>query len=458
MKLTVLGAAGSVTGSCYLIESGDRRLLLECGQIQGTAAEEERNRERLPIAADRIDAVVLSHAHIDHSGRLPALRKQGFRGPIYTHDASLELCEIMLHDSAYLHERDAEIENKKRGKRNTAAVQPLYTRADARAVMDQFRGLDYGKEHTVLPGITVRLSDAGHILGAAIVELWCEEGERRPKLAFSGDLGFGDAPVMHVPARIERADLLLMESTYGDRNHRPMAATLAELESIFSRAAADGGNVLIPAFAVGRTQDLLYLLAEHYEDWGIDRWRVYLDSPMAIETTAVYRRYPRLYKTSVFQNLSSALPNFIASRTLEESMEINAVKSGAIIIAGSGMCSGGRIRHHLKHNLSRPECHVVIIGFQAIGTLGRRLVEGAKEVRLWQQPVEVNARIHTVGGLSAHADQASLLDWYGGFVERPPVCLIHGEPQAREALAAAMRQRYGVTAMLPAYGQELPLD
>jgi metallo-beta-lactamase family protein len=458
MKLTVLGAAGSVTGSCYLIESGNRRLLLECGQFQGTAEEEARNREPLPIAAESLDAVVLSHAHIDHSGRLPVLHKQGFRGPIYTHDASLELCEIMLQDSAYLHERDAEIENKKRGRKNGPAVQPLYTRADAEAVLAQFRGLGYGKERTLLPGITVRLSDAGHILGAAIVELWCEEGGRRRKLVFSGDLGFRDAPVMHVPTRIEHADLLLMESTYGDRNHRPLAATLAELESIFSSAAADGGNVLIPAFAVGRTQDILYLLAEHYDDWGINRWRVYLDSPMAIETTAVYQRFPGLYKTSVFQNLHSALPNFVASRTLEDSMQINAIKSGAIIIAGSGMCSGGRIRHHLKYNLWRPQCHVVIVGFQARGTLGRRLVEGAKEVRLWQQPVEVNARIHTVGGLSAHADQASLLDWYGGFTERPPVALIHGEQEAREALAVAMRDRYGVTAMLPAYGQELPLD
>ena len=458
MKVTFLGGAGTVTGSCYLVEVGDRKILLDCGQFQGTRADEARNHDRLPVAIDRLDAVVLSHAHIDHSGRLPLLRKQKFRGPIYTHHASRALCEIMLADSAYLQEKDAEWENKRRRRKGLRTIEPLYTRADAQAVIGQFHGLEYGEEQRVAPGITVRLSDAGHILGAAIVELWLEESGQRRKLVFSGDLGFLHAPVMQDPARIAEADWVLMESTYGDRNHRSFDDTLAELKSIFLSAAAGRGNILIPAFAVGRTQDLLSLLAEHYEDWGIGRWRVYLDSPMAIETTEVYWRYRHLYRSSLFgDDQRIALPNLIAARSSQESMRINAVESGAIIIAGSGMCSGGRILHHLKHNLWRPQCHVIIIGFQANGTLGRRLVDGADQVRLWQETIRVNARIHTVGGLSAHADQSGLLDWYGGFANRPPVSLVHGESRAQEALASALRSRYAARVQIPSFGDELSL-
>jgi metallo-beta-lactamase family protein len=458
MKVTFLGGAGTVTGSCYLVEAGDRKILLDCGQFQGTRADEARNHDRLPVAIDRLDAVVLSHAHIDHSGRLPLLRKQKFHGPIYTHHASRALCEIMLADSAYLQEKDAEWENKRRRRKGLRTIEPLYTRADAQAVIGQFHGLEYGEEQRVAPGITVRLSDAGHILGAAIVELWLEESGQRRKVVFSGDLGFLHAPVMQDPARIAEADWVLMESTYGDRNHRSFDDTLAELKSIFLSAAAGRGNILIPAFAVGRTQDLLSLLAEHYEDWGIGRWRVYLDSPMAIETTEVYWRYRHLYRSSLFgDDQRIALPNLIAARSSQESMRINAVESGAIIIAGSGMCSGGRILHHLKHNLWRPQCHVIIIGFQANGTLGRKLVDGADRVRLWQETIRVNARVHTVGGLSAHADQSGLLDWYGGFANRPPVSLVHGESRAREALASALRSRFAARVQIPSFGDELSL-
>jgi metallo-beta-lactamase family protein len=458
MKVTFLGGAGTVTGSCYLVEVGDRKILLDCGQFQGTRADEARNHDRLPVAIDRLDAVVLSHAHIDHSGRLPLLRKQKFHGPIYTHHASRALCEIMLADSAYLQEKDAEWENKRRRRKGLRTIEPLYTRADAQAVIGQFHGLEYGEEQRVAPGITVRLSDAGHILGAAIVELWLEESGQRRKVVFSGDLGFLHAPVMQDPARIAEADWVLMESTYGDRNHRSFDDTVAELKSIFLSAAAGRGNILIPAFAVGRTQDLLSLLAEHYEDWGIGRWRVYLDSPMAIETTEVYWRYRHLYRSSLFgDDQRIALPNLIAARSSQESMRINSVESGAIIIAGSGMCSGGRILHHLKHNLWRPQCHVIIIGFQANGTLGRRLVDGADQVRLWQETIRVNARIHTVGGLSAHADQSGLLDWYGGFANRPPVSLVHGESRAQEALASALRSRYAARVQIPSFGDELSL-
>ncbi|MBN1237120.1 MAG: MBL fold metallo-hydrolase [Gammaproteobacteria bacterium] len=450
MELKFLGAAGTVTGSCYLLTTSRHTLLLDCGQIQGNRAEEEGNRAPLPVPLERIDAVVLSHAHIDHSGRLPLLHSQGYDGPIYTHDATRALCEIMLYDSAYLHEKDAEWENRKRRRKGLATIEPLYTRGDAERVMGQFRSLAYDERREILPGIEVRLRDAGHILGAAIVELWIEDGGERRKLVFSGDLGFRESPVMEDPAYVEDADVVLLESTYGDRNHRSLESTLEELRTIFEAADDTGGNVLIPAFAVGRTQDLLYLMTQHFDEWQLGRWRIFLDSPMAIEATSIYAAYRHLYRADLFRDGRwPRLPNFTATRTSEESMALNEIESGAIIIAGSGMCTGGRILHHLKHNVWRPECHVVIVGFQAHGTLGRKLVDKAPHIRLWQEAIKVNATVHTVGGLSAHADQSGLLEWYGRFNARPPVWLVHGEDKARAALADKLREEYGVTARRP---------
>jgi metallo-beta-lactamase family protein len=448
MELKFLGGAQTVTGSCHLLRVNGRALLLDCGQIQGSHLDEELNRVPLPVG--HVDAVVLSHAHIDHSGRLPLLSKQGFRGPIHTHRATTDLCAIMLRDAAYLHEKDAEWQNKKRRRKGLKEVEPLYTRDDARAVLAQFVGFDYDVPHRILPGVEVTLRNAGHILGAAIVELELRENGRAVRLVFSGDLGYAAAPLMRPPTPITNADLVLMESTYGNRNHRPFAATLDELRAIFRDAADGRGNILIPAFAVGRTQDLLFLLSKHHGDLGLDRWQIYLDSPMAIAATELYWRHADLQKERWFAaERESWLPNVIAAETSEDSRRINAIDSGAIVIAGSGMCSGGRILHHLKHNLWRPECHVIMIGFQADGTLGRRLVDGAERVRLWQETIKVEAKIHTVGGLSAHADQAGLLAWYGAFEDRPPVYLVHGEPGAQHSLAAALRANFGTAARMP---------
>jgi metallo-beta-lactamase family protein len=458
VKIRFLGAAGTVTGSCYAIEAGGRTVLLDCGQFQGTREEEALNRAPLPIDVKAVDAVVLSHAHIDHSGRLPLLCKQGFEGPVYTHHASVALSQIMLRDAAYLHEKDAGWENRRRQRRGWPLVEPLYTREDAEAALAQFRGVEYGEAVQAAPGVTVRLHDAGHILGAAIVEVELVENGRRRRIVFSGDLGVPDAPLMNAPARLEQADHVLLESTYGNRNHRSREATLAELESILRNAHRDGGNVVIPAFAVGRTQDLLRLLAEHYDEWDVGRWRVYVDSPMAIDANEIYMRFGRLFAGRSASGAPLALPNLVVSRTTEESMRINAMDRGAIIIAGSGMCAGGRIRHHLKHNLWREQCHVVIVGFQARGTLGRRLVDGAEQLRMFQETIKVAARIHTVGGLSAHADQSDLLNWYGAFRSKPPVSLVHGEPPVQLTLAAALRARYGVQARIPRPGSELSLD
>lgn len=455
MEIQFLGGARTVTGSCHLLRVGGRIVLLDCGQIQGSRLEEESNRVPLPVGD--VDAVVLSHAHIDHSGRLPLLRKQGFKGPIFTHRATAELCGIMLRDAASLHERDAEWETKKRRRKGLAAVEPLYTREDVEAVLGQFVGLDYGEPQQIVPGIEATLRNAGHILGAAIVELTLRENQREFHLVFSGDLGYDAAPLMQPPTQIERADLVLMESTYGNRNHRPFGATLDELRAIFDRAAEGAGNILIPAFAVGRTQDLLYLLSKHYRDFGLERWKVYLDSPMAIETTELYWRHGKLQKAQIFGENGQPTLGVTAAESTEDSRRINAIESGAIVIAGSGMCSGGRIRHHLKHNLWRPECHVVMIGFQAYGTLGRRLVDGAAHVRLWGETIKVAAKIHTVGGLSAHADQAGLLAWYGAFANRPPVCLVHGEPGAQQSLAARLRATHRADVRVPARGEIIEL-
>lgn len=459
MDIRFLGAAGEVTGSCYLLTTATAQVLLECGQIQGSRASEQRNRADLPFDIHSLDAVVLSHAHIDHSGRLPLLSRQGYTGPVYTHSATRALCEIMLRDSAYLHEKDAEWENRKRQRRGESLVKPLFTRGDAETALTQFVALEYGTAEEIAPGVRICLRDAGHILGAAVVEIWLSENGMTRKLVFSGDLGYHGAPVITGPDLVADADLVLMESTYGDRLHRSVAETERELAEVFAEAERNKGNIIIPAFAVGRTQDVLYLLARHFDDWGIGAWRVYLDSPMAIHATEIYSRFRHLLDAELFRHEADrpALANVTATRTSQESMAINQIESGAIIIAGSGMCTGGRVVHHLKHNLWKSRCHIVIVGFQAGGTLGRQLVDGAEYVRILGEEVRVNARIHTIGGLSAHADQAGLIDWYRGFSDRPPVCLVHGEPAAQAALAGALREHQAAWVRIPGYGETLDL-
>ena len=440
INIQFFGAAGEVTGSCHLVTVGKQRLLLDCGLIQGGRTDEARNQEPFPFEPSSIDAVVLSHAHIDHSGRLPLLVKRGFRGPVYTHRASRDLCRVMLRDAGFLSEKDAEWENRKRERKGLERIQPLFTVEDAKLALDHFKGLVYRKKYEILPGVTLRLSDAGHILGSSIMELWLENAGKTRKLVFSGDLGRFDMPVLEDPEMIRQADHVVMESTYGDRLHRSWDDSIEEFHGVLNHATSGRGNILIPAFAVGRTQEILYLMAKNYDEWGLDRWLIFLDSPMAIEATEIFTQNVDLFDAEAAEmwhenSKEPLLPNLQISRTPEQSMAINQIRKGAIIIAGSGMCTGGRIRHHLKHNIWRRECHLVITGFQARGTTGRAIVDGARHIRLWGEEVRVAAEVHTIGGLSAHADQATLKDWYGNFKGRPPVTLVHGEERAIKALS-----------------------
>lgn len=461
MRVTFHGAAGEVTGSMHLVEVNGYRVLLDCGLIQGRDEDEARNHDPFPFDVAGLDAVVLSHAHIDHAGRLPLLVKRGFKGPIWTHVATADLIRIMLEDSASLAEADADYA-RRHPRQDEKPKPPLYTKRDVADTLRQVRPLAYGTVREILGGVRVRLSDAGHILGSAIVELWGHvEGQMQArKLVFSGDLGVRAAPILRDPTLLEDADLVLLESTYGDRLHRGRGATVTELGEIFRDAWETGGNVLIPAFAVGRTQEILYWFARHWQDWQLSRWRIFLDSPMAIRVLEVYNRHNSLFDAEAAKVWAShphpfRLPNLRLTADTAQSQEINAVKGGAIIIAGSGMCTGGRIRHHLRQNLGRAHAHVVFVGYQAAGTLGRRLVDGAERVRLFGEDIRVNARIHTVGGLSAHADQADLLAWYGHFRDRPPVVLVHGEDRAREPLAERLRTDFGTQVELARPGLQV---
>ena len=383
--------------------------------------------------------MVLSHAHIDHSGRIPLLVRQGYIGPIYAQTATRELCSIMLADAAYLQEKEVIWENRKRERKGLTLLKPLYTREDAAQAMKQFHSIPYGQKREILPGISIRYMDAGHILGSAIVEVWGREGGVTRKLVFSGDLGPNGAPILRDPTVIGEADLVLMESTYGDRNHRSHEETLEELGGIFREASRAHGNILIPAFAVGRSQNLLYYMSKYHDEWGLKGWHIFLDSPMAIRATGVYVRHRAEYdeEARTLWGGKKKLPmlsNVHFTRTSKQSMAINNVHSGAIIMAGSGMCEGGRIRHHLKNNVWRKQCQVLIVGYQAKGTTGRALVDGAENIRLWGEEIRVGATIHTVGGLSAHADQDELIQWYKGFNHAPPLYLVHGEPESQAAL------------------------
>lgn len=468
-KLTFYGAIEGVTGSLYLLETAQSRVLLDCGLFQGRREEEANNLKPLPFDVATIDAVVLSHAHLDHSGRLPLLVKQGYGGPLYMTEPTAELIAILLKDAASLQERDVEWENRRRRRSGKAEIDPLYTQDDVELALSLCQGRRYHKEYEVTQDISVRFCDAGHILGSAIVEVFIQEDGKTKKLVFSGDLGNSQAALLRDPDVVEDADILLMESTYGDRDHKSMEETLAEFEAVLEEATQNGGNILIPSFAVGRTQEIIFRLGELYQKGKLPHQAVYLDSPMAIAVTRVYNQHQNVYSDEDLgeiekagddnpftpENLKTFLPTLRFTESTEESMALNKIKSGAIIIAGSGMCNGGRIRHHLKHNLWRKQSHVVFVGFQAIGTPGRALIDGAQTIRMAGEEIVVRAAIHTMGGFSAHASQTQLLDWLSHFKNsNPKLFLVHGEEDAKAALKAAAGKQ-GWNAIIPTLGQTI---
>jgi metallo-beta-lactamase family protein len=455
MRVRFHGAAGEVTGSMHEVEVAGRRVLLDCGMIQGDRHAEARNLDAFPFDPSRLDALVVSHAHIDHIGRVPLLVKRGFAGPIFAQRATMDLMPVMLLDAASLAERDAERANRDR-REGEPEFLPLYTRDDVDAAVRLVKPLPYDTRSTILPGVEVTLRDAGHILGSSIVEL---HGDDRT-LVFSGDLGPNGTPILRDPESVAHADIVVMESTYGDRDHKDRAETIGELGGIFEAAWRDRGNVCIPAFAVGRSQELLYWFARHWDDWQLARWQIFLDSPMAAKVVGVYAHHTELFDADAQQVWKQKpdpfqLPNLRTTATRDESMAINRIQSGAIIIAGSGMANGGRILHHFMQNIGRRESHIVFVGYQAEGTLGRRLVDRAPWVRIHGRDFRVNAKVHTVGGLSAHADQRGLMEWYGHFDGHPPLVLVHGEDKAREALAGEIGERTGTVVQLARPGTTL---
>lgn len=466
--LQFLGAAGEVTGSCYRVAYDDGQrdyaLLLECGLHQGGPEAEEDNARSLDELARGLSAVVISHSHLDHAGLLPKLVRDGYRGPIHCTEHTLDLLEIMLADSAFVMAKDLEWTNTHRARAGKPPLEPAYDLDDVVRTLKQCQPHRYGEVVDLPGGATVGFHDAGHILGSAIVELTVPGGGRRRRLVFSGDLGNPDSVLMNAPSRLRDADVVLMESTYGNRDHRPLDETIDEFAAALRAADDAGGNVLIPAFAVGRTQEILYHLSRFHHQGRLPQQHVFLDSPMAIRVTELYvRHYRALAEDDIATLLAAAggdparfLPSLTATRTVEASMGINAIRGGAVIIAGSGMLNGGRIVHHLRHNVSRSNTHIVIVGFQATGTTGRQLVEGASTIKVLGEELPVRAHIHTIGGFSAHAGQSQLIGWAGAFRHRPAVYLVHGESEARIALRDALAKA-NIEAFVPDYGERITL-
>ncbi|MDD1629216.1 MAG: MBL fold metallo-hydrolase [Methylococcaceae bacterium] len=462
-SLTFFGATGQVTGSCYLLETSTHRILLECGMFQGTKETEKQNEADFPFDPARIDAVVLSHAHLDHCGRLPKLVKDGFKGTVFLTEASFPLLELMLNDAVHLQLRDTEWENKRRERAGKKLLEPLYELEDVEALLKLRKPIAYSEEKEILAGITVSFHEAGHILGSSIVRLRIKDHDEVKTLVFSGDLGNPNSPLLRDPTVLTEADVLLLESTYGDRDHKPLENTLDELRETLAEAAESGGNVIIPAFAVGRTQDLIYWLGKIQRQGGVPQQQIYLDSPMAINASEIYADNTHLFNiddpefTKIApQGWQAWLNGLVYSQTPEESMAVNRIAGGAIIIAGSGMCNGGRIRHHLKYNLWRHNAHIIIPGFQAEGTLGRMIVDGKKKyLKILGSEINVAAKIHTLGALSAHADQSQLLMWASHFKEpKPRLYLIHGEKSATLSLQTCFN-RTGWNANIPKVGEKI---
>lgn len=451
MRVKFCGAVQSVTGSCHLITIDNHKILLDCGQFQGGKQQEALNFMDFPFDPEEIEAVVLSHAHIDHCGRIPLLAKRGFRGNIYCTDATADLLEIMLRDSGYIHEKEAEWKNRKNERVGIPLIEPLYTVKEAEESLKLVRPVLYDQLFEINESMKACFNDAGHILGSAITELWVTEGENTSKLVFSGDLGVKDRPILRDPTVIKKADFLIMESTYGNRLHPKEEGNIEALMEIVEATAKRGGTVVIPSFAVGRTQELIYDLAKIYKTDGkykelLDNLKVYIDSPMATNATEIFKNNAQVFDEEAREFLMSGtnpldFGSLEFTKSTEESQILNEKKEPKIIISASGMCEAGRIRHHLKHNLWDSRNSIVFVGYQAEGTLGRRLIEGAEEVVLFGEVIKVQAQIHNLQGFSGHADRDGLFGWLSSFIRRPEqIFLVHGEKEAKEDFAAYVKE------------------
>jgi metallo-beta-lactamase family protein len=463
IKVTCLGAAGSVTGSNYLIESpSSKKVLVDCGLFQGGKLMENRNWQDWGFHPKEIETLFLTHAHIDHSGRIPKLVKDGFHGQIITSPPTAELCQIMLLDSAHVQEMDAEWQTRQNRRQAKGEILPLYTTEDAEASIKYLHPVERDRIIEPEPGIKARLRNAGHILGSSVLELWIEENNESIKVVFSGDLGKRSQLIVKDPHEVFDADYLFIESTYGNRLHRPFEDSKRELLEAINYSVSHGEKVMIPAFAVERTQEILYILGEFHRQGLLPDIPVYLDSPLAIKATEIFRKNKKYYDEEAQAIVDKGsdpfdMPNLQFTEKTEESKAINEKPGSAIIIAGNGMCTAGRIKHHLKHNLWRPGASLVIVGFQAQGTTGRKIVEGAKQVKIFRENVSVKAKVFTIGGFSAHADQNDLLEWIGNFESKLRVFVVHGEAAASEAFAKIIQERFNLSVHVPKWKERLGL-
>jgi metallo-beta-lactamase family protein len=455
MRVEFLGGVRTVTGSATLLEKGSLRWLVDCGMFQGGKELEQRNRSIEPYRPRDLSFILLTHAHIDHSGLIPKLVKEGFQGKVICTKATLDLCEVMLRDSGHIQEMETEWQNRKSKRSGGNGATPLYTIQDVEKSLPYFQTVGYDEMLSLVDGVKVRFEDAGHILGSALIELWVEEGGRERKLVFSGDLGSSGQPIVRDPSWVKEGDFLWLESTYGNRLHKSREETVQELLRIVQEAIEHQAKVVIPAFAVERTQDIIYTLGQSIKKGLIPSIPVYIDSPLAISATEIFKK-----NSDCFDKETKALllggenplefPEIIYAQTTEESKAINEDTRPGIIVSASGMCDTGRIQHHLKHHLWREESHIVFIGYQAEGTVGRRIIDGAKTVRLFGEEIAVKAHIHTLGGFSAHADQKGLLEWLS-HLNNPELEIFvnHGEEKISLELSELIRQQFHLKTLVP---------
>ena len=469
MKIKFCGASTGVTGSCHLLTSGEHKILLDCGQFQGGKAQDALNYERFPFEPSEIECVVLSHAHIDHCGRLPLLTKRGFEGKIYCTDATADLLSIMLKDSAYIHEKETEWKNRKAERAGRNQVEPLYTIEDAERALSLVSPILYDQQIEINPNMKIVFNDAGHILGSAITELWVTEDDKESKIVFSGDLGMEGRPILRDPTYIKKADYVIMETTYGNRIHKELGSGVEKLIEIILNTTRRGGNVVIPSFAVGRTQELIYELNRFYDSNNefrkeLDKIFVYVDSPMATTATEIFRRNAQVFDEETREYILKGdnpleFKNLKFTRSSKESQDLNFNKEPKVIISASGMCEAGRIRHHLKHNLWNPKNSIVFVGYQGQGTLGRSLIEGIKMVTLFGEEIQVNAEIHNLEGFSGHADQNGLFAWLAHFQQKPKeIFLVHGEEDSKKDFAKLVNEKLSYEPVVVMGNSEFDLD